>query len=350
MGDTDEGQSADPVLGMDLDGAVERVRGRESAADPESVRPALERVAQDEVVSRTGIGSALGEAAQHVATPENRLELAGGALDAAREAAEPADDLDAVQSRLEAFDARYRDLEEKVDELGSRLDRLVERGRQPENVYDLARSIGDLTWEVRDVHGSIEELRADLESFEAWAKDPGARFRELDGDAEHVADLLDGLAGTIDEINAAAEGSEGDGEGGDLGAAEDDDSAGESDLALAWADAALRRRVIGLLVSDLRAELSGLRTWADREGETPRRSENGDTAGPGEIDARIDDLRSRERALGERLETLARPRWRERFGERIAAFETDLDSFDPPIQWGRVQETLEEHRATVVAE
>jgi uncharacterized protein YceH (UPF0502 family) len=327
--------AVDPALGESTEAAAEIVLDREPDADPESVRSALEDVAEEGIVSPEAVQSALGETAQHVATPENRLELTASALDGAREAAEPATDLDAVESRLAGFEARYRDLEADVEDLVSRLQDLLARGPRPEDVYDLARSIRELKWDVREVHGRAEELRTDLESFERWATDPAIRYDELAGDAEHVEGLLDGLETAIEEF---------DGEGATVGA----DAEGGDDLAVAWADATLQCRTVALLVSDLHAELSDLRAWPD--GEPAGDGEDDAAPRPADVEARIDDLRSRERALRERLDALARPAWRERAGDRIDAFEGDLDAFDPPVQWGDVEAVLAEHRSALAGE
>jgi chromosome segregation ATPase len=326
MSDAEDG-AVDPALGEPTEAAVELVREREPNADPESVRSALERVSEEGVVSPAGVQSALGEAAQHVATPENRIELTERALDDAREAA-PDADLDAVRSRLSGFEARYDALAADVDALVSRLDDLVERGSHPEDVYDLARALGDLQWDVRDAHGRAEELRADLESFERWATDPTVRYDELAGDAGQVEGLLDGLATAVDELDGVTDGDAGPG----------------TDPAVAWADATLQRRTVALLVSDLQAELSDLRAWPD--GAASPAPDDAEPR-PAAVEARIDDLRSRERALGERIDALARPPWRERVDDRIEAFEEDIEAFAPPINWGAVQDVLAEHRATL---
>jgi chromosome segregation ATPase len=334
-----EDAPVDPALGSDVEDAVDVVRDREPEADRESVRSALELVAEDGVVSRAGIDSALADASKHVATPETRLELAGNALDSARETAEPVADIDVVDARLDQFEARYEAIESDVDELASQLDRLVERRSDPEDVYDLSRSITALKRDARDAQTSADRLSSELEEFEAWVSDAGVRFEELDADAGHVEGLLDDLSETIDELESTAAETDEARETADAGTARGTTEAAGDDLALAWADAALRRRVLGLLVSDLRAELSALGDWADRE--------EGATTQDGEIERRIDDLQSREAALGERLETIASPAWRDRFGARIEAAEADLDSFDPPVQWGALQAVLEEHRSAL---
>jgi hypothetical protein len=64
MNDTPEEPPADPVLGSSVEGAIEQVFARDPEADHGAVRPALERVAEDGIVSRAGIESALGETAK----------------------------------------------------------------------------------------------------------------------------------------------------------------------------------------------------------------------------------------------------------------------------------------------
>jgi len=340
MDDTPEEPPVDPVLGASVESATERVLARDPGADPDSIRVALERVAADGVVSQEGIESALGEAAKHVATPETRLELAGDALEAARAAAEPVGDIDAVQSRLDGFAARYREIEAEVDELGSRLDGLAERADTPQDVHHLSQSIGELRSDASDTQHRADELQAELERFESWVTDAETRFDELVEDAESIEGLLDDLAAAVDRLEAAT------GDGGDSGAnntpADADDSPGADagDLALAWVDATFRRRVIGLLAADLRAELADLRAWPGEDTVPEGRAD--------EAEARIDDLQAREASLGDRLDAIADPAWRDRFGAEIDDFEADLDAVDPPVDWGAVNDLLEEHQSAIV--
>lgn len=340
MSDTKWEGTADPVLGTVVEEGIERVRNRDPEADPASIRAALERVAEDGVVSRAGVESALGEVAKHVATPETRLELAGDALDAARAAAEPVADLDAVQSRLDGFEARYRGIETEVAELGSRLDRLAERADGPEDVHDLSRSMWELRSDAGETQRRADELQADLDAFESWVSDPDTRVDELDADVSNAAGLLDDLAAAVDRLEATTDDGDDSAEKGAPADADDSPGADTEDLALAWVDATFRRRVIGLLADDLRAELVDLRAWSGEDTVPEGRAD--------EIAARIDDLQAREASLADRLDAITNPAWRDRFGGEIDDFKADLDAVDTPIDWGAVNDLLEEHRSAAV--
>jgi hypothetical protein len=126
----------------------------------------------------------------------------------------------------------------------------------------------------------------------------------------------------------------------DLAAAVDALADDPDDPAARWADAAMRARVLSLLVSDLRAELADLRVLAERV-DAPFRTG---------LTSRLD--RTEERVLGieSALDSRADRGWRDRFGDDVAAFEATLAAFDPPVDWGAVDRTLAEHRPDVPAE
>jgi hypothetical protein len=96
-----------------------------------------------------------------------------------------------------------------------------------------------------------------------------------------------------------------------------------------------RQRVNELVVADARAELADVRTWAERAGE--------ETADIDGLADRLDDLESRRERLGDRLDDLARPAWREQYGEALSAVEATLDEFEPPVDFGAVQAALDDH-------
>ncbi|MFC7047116.1 hypothetical protein ACFQH6_18500 [Halobacteriaceae archaeon GCM10025711] len=105
----------------------------------------------------------------------------------------------------------------------------------------------------------------------------------------------------------------------------------------AWLDVAFQHRVQRLVLADVRAELADLRTWADRE-------DIADEERTAAVESRLDDLESRLAAADDRLDDVARPEWRERFGDRLSAFEAALDGFEPPVDWADVQAAVDEHR------
>jgi hypothetical protein len=97
-----------------------------------------------------------------------------------------------------------------------------------------------------------------------------------------------------------------------------------------------------LLLSDLRAELADLRTWAEREG--------GPAAPLSRAETRLDSLSERATGLRDWLDALADPAWRDRFGDRVTDFKATVGDRDPPISWVNVQAALEEHRSVALEE
>lgn len=327
------------IAGLPTDEAARRVAGPEEDRDPEAVRSTLRRVADDGTVTRDAAESALAHLAKVVSTAETRTELAGSALADAREAAADAPDLAVVEARLSAFEADVSAVEARAAELGEDLGDLVD-AHETSDLYDLARGIERLDARAREVQRTADELQVDLEEFERWVGDHGTRVRELTGDVDAFEEFLDGVAETVEDLPAEGEG--GPARPGDQTADPDRSEGGSAcpedpgaDPAREWFDTTLRRSVAGALLADLRADLDGLRAWADR-GEIP--------PPPDDLGEKLDDLDARRERLGERLDAAARPAWREEFGDRVTDFEAALGSPDPPVDWGRVLAVLDEHR------
>jgi chromosome segregation ATPase len=297
----------DGVIGLSTEAAVERLAGDER--DPDEVRAALDPVTEDGVVSEAAIEESVSDTAKIVSTAETRTELADIAHDDAHETAAPVADVDAVAARLEAFDERFAAVERRAADLTTDLARPVGRLGDPAAVYELAVELREVASAAQGVATAADELSFDLEDFERWVGDPETRHEEFREDAELVGDSVDELAAAIEALDEAA------------------------DPAVDWADATMRTRVLDLLVADLRAELADLRELAARD----------DATVPDDLAAEIDDLQARTGALARRLDELAEPAWRERFGGDVAALEADLDLV-PPVEWGAVQTRLEEHR------
>jgi hypothetical protein len=173
----------------------------------------------------------------------------------------------------------------------------------------LAAAVGDLEARAGRVHRAADQLATDAAQFGTWLGDPDRRREELAADADAVDRFVDDLAADLDGIDDAG------------------------DPATAWFDAALRSRAAGLLLADLRAELDDLQDWPDADPDSTD-----------EIARRLDALARRRSAVGEAVESAARPAWRERAGDRLEAAAADLDSHDPPVDWAAVRETLAAHR------
>ncbi|WP_436925598.1 halo transducer protein [Halosimplex amylolyticum] len=335
--DATDGASLD---GLALDEAVERVLAREGERDPGTVRTALEYVVEDGVVSGAAVEEALKATSKLVATAETRTELARIALDDAREAAEPVADLPTVAARLDRFEAEVTAVEERAAALGEAVQSVVEDREDPDARFAVADGIRQIEARSRAVQRDADDLQFDLEEFERWLDSHDARVSTLAEDVDALASSLDALAEAVDDLAAGIEGPGGGPADGDANGDADGSGAG---VARAWFDATLRVGVIGLTVDDLRAELGDLRTWADREDEAA--SDTAPDGGLADLDARLADIEARGVALDDRLDDLATPDWRDRFGDRIDGFERDLDDLAPPVEWRAVERALETRRA-----
>lgn len=324
----EEGPDGPELVGRPVADAVEAVLAGDDSRDRERVRATLERVAEDGLVSRRAIEDELGELAKVVSTPETRVEIAAMGLSDARETAESdgVAGLDTVRARIDTFEARLGRLEEEVGALGPELRELVD-GREGANVYEVASGIRELEAEANELHGAADELGVEVEEFDRWLADPGTRYDEVEEELEAVEGSLDALRGTVEDLAAVGPDADGpDGEDPDL----------PVEPAAVWADATLRTRVTSLLLADLRVELADLRAWPE--------GARGDVDRLEAFDRRLADLEGRCGDLTERLADLARPAWRDRYGERVDGFEAAMEDIEPPVAWEEVEAELKRRR------
>lgn len=136
---------------------------------------------------------------------------------------------------------------------------------------------------------------------------------ELRADVEALDESIADLAGQVERLAEVADG----------------DEVGEVDLATAWFDALVQHRVRGLLIEDLRWELADLE---ERGAQTVA------------LEGRLDDLSARRDAIGDHLNDLGRVEWLRRHAADLSALDAAFAELEPPIDWGAVEETLEEHR------
>ncbi|MFD1585382.1 halo transducer protein [Halorientalis brevis] len=320
----DESDGADNIAGLSLSDAVDAVVATVDALDRETARAVLATITEDGVVSRDAVDAALADASMAVSNAESRAEMAAVRLADVRESAADAPDLDAIRTRVDAFESDVAAIEERASDLGATLQELVGRKDDPASLYDLAAEIEQLTEEAGSVHATAEELRTDLESFEEWLADSNARLRELERDLDVIEQSIEALGENVDELAS-------------LVAGDRDHQATDDDLAGAWLELSVTHRVRELGLMDARAELADLRTWAA--------DDDGDAEGYGnDAERRLDELEDQWRTLGDRIDDVAPPAWRDRFEDRRSAVEDALDGFEPPIDFGAVQAELEKHR------
>ncbi len=303
--------------GLSVDAAVDAVG--DERVDPDRVRETLAIVASDGTVRRAAVDDALANASKVVTTAETRTELAGRKFADVREDADPVLDLAPVSSRIDDFAARLDAVEDRADALGDAVQEILAR-KEDGDLYRIARRIRRVTDAASETQRAADDLQFELDAFREWLADPDRRAAELADDVDAVADAVEALDAVAEDIAT----------GGTDGA----DEAGRR-----WAAATIRHRVLSLMIADLRAELSALRAWADREGVDP----------PSGVEPRIDDLAARHDAVGERLADRAAPAWVERFDDRLTAVEEDLAEMEPPVVWSDVEAVVEEHRPDVGA-
>jgi DNA repair exonuclease SbcCD ATPase subunit len=339
------GEVPEEMDGLSTDEAVELILERDDTLDPDDVRERLEYVTREGVVCREGIEDGLGDVSQIIATPENRIDIARREFETAADLAEPVADLAIVAARLEEFEERLLGLKEEIDRLGPELNELFNDWlEEHDDVYAMADGLHQHATRGQRMHQMVDELIVDLESFQEWVQDEETRFDELRQDVEGVDESLANLEGALADLEEsdpeAKRETDADSEPG-AEAGEREREGDEPEPALIWVDAALRHRLVGLLVADLETELDGLRTWTKREGSASTDLDD--------LAERIETVRDRWEAIDGRIDAAARPAWRERFDDQLAAFENDLDAFDPPVDWAEVQRTLEEHQAEIVS-
>jgi len=311
--------------GLSVDQAVDIVV--DETADPDTVRETLAIAAQDGVVCRAGVDDALANASKVVMTAETRVEFAGNKLDEIREVAASVPEFDLVSARLSEFADRLEAIESQADELGDAVQDALDLKAEGE-LYTAAQRIRQLTNAATEVQRAADDFQFELDSVESWLTDADRRAKELVADVDAVAESIAELDAAVDSIERDDGVSES-----DNGGSERDDGGSDSEAAHTWAAATVRHRVVSLLIADLRAELSTLRTWAERVDEAP----------PSGIESRIDDLQASHEALGERLDTCADPAWSTRFDEQLAALDEELAEIEPPVSWLDVEAIVKEH-------
>lgn len=331
MTETDRAARPD-VEGLTVEDATDRLLEHDSSLDRKEVRGALYTVSaygdeEEELLTWEAVESKLAHLSKIVSTPETRAELAEIALEDALEAAGEERERQVVQSRLDGHAARLDRIQREVTDLGVELRRLTEAD---EDLYAVAQGIVDLERRSNGLQKLADDLQLELEEFETWVANPRSRFDELTGDLNALSESLDQVSEGLDRIERAVETG-------------DSEPLEVEDTGLAWVDATFTHHVLELLLADLRWEFDALRAWSDENGdEVTDRVET--------VAERLTEFESRVEDVGDRLSALARESWREQFGDERAAFEADVGDVSPPVDWGRVQATLTEHRQELQTE
>ena len=310
--------------GLSIERAVDIVGTADT--DPDELRETLAIVAEDGVVSRAAVDDALANASMVVTTAETRVELAGDKLDNARAVAPSTSDLAFVSDRVDNFDTRLAHIETRADDLGEALQEVLSM-KADGDLYEIASRIRRLTNAATEVQQAADDLQLELDTFTEWLTDADRRVDELTADIDALADSLSELADVVDQLENSD----------DSDADDDAENDPESEAASRWAAAMIRHRVLSLMLTDLRAELTAVRTWAEREAVTS----------PSGIEPRLDEIQDDHTALGERLTACADPGWTARFDEQLTALDEALTEMEPPVVWADVDAVVAEHRPAI---
>ncbi|UVE51072.1 halo transducer protein [Haloferax larsenii] len=316
----DDGASDTPkrIVGLSKDDAVDALLAEDESRDPEYVRAVLDHVTDDDgAVTQSAVDSAVTDTSMMLSTAETRVELAEIALSEAEEEASDVADVDAVRTRLDSFEETVTAAEERVSALGSELQSLSHWQRDDRPVFDLVTELRDVASDAQTVQMAADDTQLELEDFERWLADHDLRRRDLDTDVDALEQSLDDISRTREKLS--------------------NEEYNDDDAAHAWYEAALRCRVVPLLVADVRAELDDLRELASRD-------DVDETGGLDDIGERLDDIDTRAERLTEQLDSLAQSAWTDRYGDALDAFQSALDEFEPPVSWGAVQEALDQYR------
>mgnify|MGYP006275495557 CR=1 FL=1 len=303
--------SENGLVGQPVEDVVETVVDRGDGADPKAIRERLDPVTDDGVVTREAVETAVSDTSKVVATAETRTELAAIAYEDATAAAATVDDLEIVATRLDRYADRLESVEARARDLAADLQTPVEQLDDPNAIYELATELRDVATTAQGVIRTADELSQALEEFESWLTEPDRRYDAFTEDIDLVDESVAELTTAADALSTDSETPAAD-----------------------WADATMRVHVLELLVADLRAEVADLRVWADRENTEFRVG----------LDERIADVERKTAELKTRLAERAEPVWHDRFDDPLSTFQAELDEFEPPVDWSRVQETLQERR------
>jgi len=322
---------------LDVDAAATAVAEAEATSvdSHEEAAAMLRGIAADDVVTDESVQSALAHLSKVVSTPATRVELSGIELDSAREDASEVADVPTVAARLDRFAAEVARIESAVEALDDDLRALTDRatggpvadrstGSEAPELYEIAAERRRIHSEATRLQGAADELTTEIESFRRWLSQATVRRGELREDAEE----LDRTAETLEADVAALVGADTD---------DQNDGLPEND-AEAWFDCVLRHRVLALQAEDLRAAAADTETVNERLGVDP------EAAALDDVRELVGTVRTRLDETVDRLDTVARPEWRDRFSRKLEAFEGKLSSVAPPVEWAAVLTALNEAR------
>lgn len=334
MSDEDAAAGSPRIDGLAIDEAVETIAGDDPDAEPVAVHATLEHVTRDGVVSRQGVEDGLTDAATAVQGAGTRIETVAETIRETREEAGEATDLGAVNSRLGALETDLAMLEDRHEELGGALRDLVSRRGDAASLYEVATDLRELVADAEALQDDADALLEDVGAFQQWLEAPDRRREELAADLDAVEEALADLSANVEALAEATADAEG---------AEDSRWSRVEDApepAAVWVDATAQARVHELLLADVRAELDDARALRRREKAGTAGKDGRAGEGAAAVAERLKRLETEAAALRQRLDAVARPAWRDRFDDRLARLDAALGSFEPPIDWGAVEQAI----------
>ncbi|MXR40397.1 hypothetical protein GRX01_03370 [Halobaculum sp. WSA2] len=326
-----EGVDGDRDGGQSVEAIAEEVVAADGidADETEAVAATLRGIASEGVVTGASVTAAMAQLSKVVSTPATRIEFSGLELESARTDASGVADVPSVAARLDGYTADVERVKSAVETLDDDLRALVDRTEAVDVavpptadeaviLYEIAAEYGRIHTEATRLQNEADQLTEEIESFGRWLTRPSVRHDELRADTEELAAAVAALEDDVSNLAGTG-----------------------ADDAEQWSDCAIRRRVLALQSADIRAAATDIATVDDRRDADP------DDPVDREVRERTDELDERLAAAADRLDTLSRPEWRDRFDQNVAVFDEELSTFEPPVEWSAVLTALKEIRDTV---
>lgn len=234
---------------------------------------------------------------------------------------DPADrESNQTRARIDEYEAQFDAMRE---ELAAVADRLDETPREPASavaVYGAAERLSTSGRAVNEIAHGLHHVEQGIEEFETWLHDPATRIDALDDEIRGSERYLDNTEELVERLES----------GGD----------GDFQPFDAWLAAHHLQRVMAVVFDELRTDLAELEAWLAR-----RDGEYGDEVA--RLRDRLDALSERHAACSDRLDAASHhvdefAAKRASVAASIERFEASLDDLEPPVDWGEVEESVQE--------
>lgn len=298
------------VFGRSVEDAARALSGR---IDPDSdaIASALRTVAEEGTVTSAAVDDAIGDASLALSTAEGRVEYATVEVQNAREALAEAPASSYLEARAATLESRGEELAAERDRLQSDLQDTVDKRGDPGALYDLARELERLETAADSLQGRSDQLAADADDLAQFVTDPLLVLPDVAAD-------VDALEAAIEETTAAVD-----------TLTDDPAGSGIEEPSTAWFEVWADHQFRRLAIADVGAELDALDTLHD-EAEISALSD------------RHGELTERWRRVADRLVAAVPEDWVAEHERRMEAVTETVKAYEPPIEWGEVDERREE--------